>query len=466
MHDQAQKPENLVIENLVNHYNTPVPRYTSYPTAVEFQADFKSGIYFNALKKMAPEQPVSVYVHIPFCEQRCHYCGCNVIINRRKELIDIFLNDLKTEIRFKQSFIPFKPKVSQLHFGGGTPNFLRKKDWDDLMGFLRDHFEFMPSREQSVELDPMVMNQDYLQFLRQHEFNRVSFGIQDVNEATQKAVNRIQNMGHINNLFEKSREFGFSSVNADFIYGLPYQNEKNYQANIDWIKQYRPDRMAMFSYAHIPWIKKHQANMAVETMPSAQEKLRIYLAVEEQLHEAGYVSIGLDHFALENDPLSQALKNKKLHRNFMGYTTQPDLDQLAFGPSAISFVQGVYAQNHVKLKAYEKSARQDSQDDWFEKGVEMTAEDYIHNHIIQSIMNNLFLDIGQCNRKWGINFFEKFQAEVDHLREFEKDGLLHIDSEKIEILTKGRYVVRHIARVFDAYRKASEEQRPRFSKGI
>jgi len=452
------------IEQLIQKYNTPVPRYTSYPTAIEFSASFNPQEYFTALGQMKPEKPVSLYLHIPFCEHRCFYCGCNVIVSRRKEMGDVYLKDIMDEIVYKTGFINFKPLVSQLHFGGGTPNFLRISDWKLLMDFLHQRFTFTDDIELSVELDPMVMDVAYLESLRELGFNRVSFGVQDVNEQTQKAIGRIQNMAHIEELFVKARRLGFSSVNVDFIYGLPYQDLQTYQANIDWILKFKPDRMAMFSYAHIPWIKKHQAQMPAEAMPDASEKLRIYLAVESALNANGYVSIGMDHFALAEDPMSLALKNKSLHRNFMGYTTQANLDQLAFGPSAISYVQGVYVQNHVKLRAYEKSVREKT--DFFEKGIKLTHEDHLRSYIIQSIMNNLYLDIKECNNLWGIDFNEDFKAEVGSLREFEKNGLVVIHPDKIEVTPYGRYIVRHLGKIFDAYRKSAEEVTKRFSRGI
>ncbi|MDH4262165.1 MAG: oxygen-independent coproporphyrinogen III oxidase [Spirochaetia bacterium] len=456
--------DTIDIERLIHKYNTPVPRYTSYPTAVEFSADFNPQDYFTALTEMTSEKPVSLYLHIPFCEHRCFYCGCNVIVSKRKEMNDDFLKDIMNEIIYKTSFIKFKPVVSQLHFGGGTPNFLRISDWQKLMDFLHNYFIFSSDIELSIELDPMVMDVTYLENLRSFGFNRVSFGIQDVNEQTQRAIGRIQNMTHIDELFQKARELGFTSVNVDFIYGLPFQNLETYQANINWILKFKPDRMAMFSYAHIPWIKKHQAQMPVEAMPNASEKLRIYLSVESQLNMNGYVSIGMDHFAKVEDPMSQALKNKSLHRNFMGYTTQANLDQLAFGPSAISHVQGVFVQNHVKLRAYEKSVR--DKVELFEKGIKQNNEDKLRSYIIQSIMNNLYLDINECNTLWGIDFNKKFSTEIENLREFEKNELVKIYPDKIEVKPYGRYIVRHLGKIFDAYRKPSEEFTKRFSRGI
>jgi len=455
-----------LIENLINKYNTPVPRYTSYPTAVEFQHQFNEEDFFRAISGMRPEKPVSIYIHIPFCEVRCHYCGCNVIISRRKDMIDSYLDDLMKEIKYKLSFIKHQPDVAQIHFGGGTPNFLRPSDWKRLILFIQNNFNILPGCEQSIELDPMMMDRDYLLMLKNTGFNRVSFGLQDVNEKTQVAVNRIQDMEKLNDLFNYARELEFSSINVDFIYGLPYQTLESYQKNIEWILKYRPDRIAMFSYAHLPQRMHHQRNMDSETMPDATEKLKIYLNVREKLQNNGYVAIGMDHYALPADPLSVALQEKSLHRNFMGYATQGDVDMIAFGPSAISHIGDVFAQNHVKLRAYEHSARE--REKLFEKGYRMGGEDQMRNHLIQSIMNNLYVDIPRFEERWKISFWNHFALEKNNLAHFTEEGLLLLSDSEIEVTETGRHVVRHIAAVFDEYRrKAADSSREiRFSKGI
>lgn len=453
-----------LIAGLIERYDKPVPRYTSYPTALEFQVDFPKESFLSALKKMPPEKPVSLYFHIPFCENRCYYCGCNVIISRRKEMIGPFLDDLLEEVRFRLKEAGFRPKVSQLHFGGGTPNFLRPEDWQKLMPQIKELFDLQKDAEIAIELDPMMMDKSYLDVLKEVGINRVSFGIQDVTRATQEAVGRKQDMSHVDSLFTYAREIGIKSVNADFIYGLPYQTLKSYAANIEWIKQNRPDRIAVFSYAHIPWIKKHQENMPLDQIPDTKEKLLIYLEIRKALREAGYVEIGMDHYALPDDPLSQSLAEKSLHRNFMGYTTHAHTDMLAFGPSAISHVQGVYGQNHVKLRAWERSAR--DKEDLFEKGYAATDEDKQREEVIQSLMNNLYLDIESYNQRWGLMFNEFYADELERLGHFVEEGLVVVNPESIEVTSTGRHVVRHIASTFDVYRQKNAQNNQRFSKGI
>ncbi len=480
----APGAEEEIIQALISQYNTPVPRYTSYPTALEFESDFSDAAFLDALEKMTPDKPVSVYIHIPFCEVRCHYCGCNVIISRRKEMLDPFLQDLFAEMQFKLSRIPFQPKLAQLHFGGGTPNFLRQDDWDKILQTLRELFVFEEDVEISTELNPMEFNREGLEHLRELGFNRVSFGVQDVNEQTQNASGRPQDMDHIEDLIAHSRHLGFDSVNVDFIYGLPFQTVETYGNNLRWIKQIRPDRLAVFSYAHIPWIKKHQNNMPQDKIPDTAEKLRIYLLTRKYLKQLGYVEIGMDHYALPDDPLSKALEARQLHRNFMGYTTMPDANMLAFGPSAISFVDGVFAQNHVKLRAYEHSAREENE--LFEKGYAMTPEDRLRGKIIHSLMNNLFLDIRQIEDEYRINFQETFAYELQKLKHFIDEGLVNAvgisegydksdagesdqNESYIEVTQTGLHVVRHIASTFDIYRrpeKQTSQQNRRFSRGI
>lgn len=464
---EEEIPEEEIVERLISKYNTPVPRYTSYPTALEFESEFDENVFLKALEGMSRERAVSVYIHIPFCEVRCNYCGCNVIISRRKEMLDTFIEDLLAEMSFKVGKVPFRPSLAQIHFGGGTPNFLRPGDWQRIMEKMRELFDFDPNIEIGTELNPMEVDRAGLDSLKGLGFNRVSFGVQDVTEKTQEAAGRPQEMGHVEDLINYSRELGFESVNVDFIYGLPYQSVETYQANLQWIEKMMPDRMAVFSYAHIPWIKKHQEKMPLEAIPDAAEKLRIYLGVRKRLKELGYVEIGMDHYALPEDPISKALEERKLHRNFMGYTTLPDSNMLAFGPSAISYVDGVFAQNHVKLRAYEAGVR--SRQGMFEKGYQMTPEDKTRSRIIHSIMNNLFLDIPAIEAEFHLNFEAAFDYELQALKDFAEQGLVLLSREAIEVTPTGLHVVRHIASTFDIYRRsagAGSQKNQRFSKGI
>ncbi|MDH5717928.1 MAG: oxygen-independent coproporphyrinogen III oxidase [Spirochaetia bacterium] len=460
--DSNKELNDKTILRLITKYNTPVPRYTSYPTAVEFRPDFKENIFFKALSELNPENSISVYIHIPFCENRCLYCGCNVLVSRKREIADIYINYLIEEIKIKLESVKFKPKVSQLHFGGGTPNYLTLDLWKKLVKTLKESFIFNNDIEWSVELDPMACDINYLNTLQNLGINRVSFGVQDVNRKTQEAVNRIQDMNHINSLIDHCRKLKFDSVNIDFIYGLPHQTYESFKENIKWIDKYRPDRIAIFSYAHIPWIKKHQNKMPLEALTTPEEKLKIYLGVQKDLKKAGYRQIGMDHYALPEDPLSLAQEDYSLHRNFMGYTTQANLAMLAFGASSISEVNGVFAQNHNKLKAYKNSITEKK--DWFEKGLERNEDDEKREEIIQSIMNNFRVNIKNFEKKWNVDFQKKYLKEYLKLKELSKEGLVNISNNEINVTELGRYIVRHIAKTFDAYRH--EGEKIGFSKGI
>lgn len=450
------------IQELIEKFNTPVPRYTSYPTALEWSDDFNESNFFSGLQAMHPENPVSLYIHLPFCENLCLYCGCNVLISRKKEIVEPYIENLFKEIRYKINHIGFKPHLRQLHFGGGTPNYLRIRDWQRLMKVLHDNFIFEPDIEQSIEMDPMVLDVDYLKEIYNLGFNRVSYGIQDLNPATLEHVNRPQNVEHLDVVLNESRKAGFDSVNIDLIYGLPYQNLQNYQKNLDWVREHKPDRMAMFSYAHVPWMKHHQKRLNSDAMPEPTEKLRIYLEARKQFFEMGYRQIGMDHFALKEDSLCKALDEHSLHRNFMGYSTHASLDMLAFGTSAIAQVQGVFAQNHLKLKAY--SAAIESEKGWFEKGYTMTRDDRVRSDIIQSLMGGFYLDINRIENQWGVNFKKDFSSELQKLQPYADEGLIELKPGHIQITETGVYAMRHIASAFDAYRTQGATRA--FSKGI
>ncbi|MDH5720219.1 MAG: oxygen-independent coproporphyrinogen III oxidase [Spirochaetia bacterium] len=462
MTDNSLELDNLSIAKLIEKYNTPVPRYTSYPTALEWSTDFDETQFFAALKNLKDDKPMSVYIHVPFCENRCLFCGCNVLVSKKREIANVYLDYLLDEIRQKVEHLSFKPRISQLHFGGGTPNYLTIDQWERLVSVIKELFILEDDIEWSIELDPMMLSESYLDKLKETGVNRVSFGIQDVNEKTQQAVNRPQKLDHINSLVDYCRKLNFDSVNIDLIYGLPYQTLDSYQENIKWITEYKPDRIALFSYAHIPWIKHHQKRMPLEALTTAEEKLRIYLGVQKALKKNSYKQIGMDHFALPDDPMSLAQKDHSLHRNFMGYTTKADLPMLAFGASAISEVSGIFTQNHNKLKAYKSSISEKR--DYFEKGLTRSEDDTRRSEVIQSIMNNFYLNFKEYEKKWNLNFVERYKNELLKMKQFEEEQLVTFNETELYVTEKGKYVLRHIASAFDVYRKAGEQKG--FSKGI
>ncbi len=472
--------DNATVEGLIARYNSPVPRYTSYPTALEF-APLGDEALLDSYRKCEPGRPVSVYIHLPFCENLCLYCGCNVLLSRKKGVLDDYIPLLLREIEIKTDMMvadedhilwvgdrahpratEFRPRVSQLHFGGGTPNFLRLADWDAIFSKLHERFEFTHDAEISAEFDPMYLEPGYLEHLRALGLNRVSYGVQDVTPQVLEAVNRPQDIARIKAVVAESRELGYSSVNIDLIYGLPHQTLESYRQNLDFIGDIRPDRIALFGYAHVPWLKHHQRRMDEKVLTQPTEKLKIYLAAREHFAALGYEQIGMDHFGLSGDTLTRAFREKTLHRNFMGYTTQKTLDMLAFGTSAIGFVSGVYMQNHLKLSAYRNAV--ETSKSWFEKGFIMSGEDRLRHEVITSLMANFSVNFDAIGSEFGIRFSEHFPAEIQRLREFADAGHGVLTDSGFEATETGGFIIRHIASVFDAYRKASEQKA--FSKAI
>ncbi len=453
--------DNATVQALIARYDSPVPRYTSYPTALEFGPLADSALY-ESYRRCEVGRPISVYIHLPFCENLCLYCGCNVLLSRKIEVLDEYIPLLLADIKAKTDILEFRPKVSQLHFGGGTPNYLRLSDWDILFAGLRHHFEFTPDAEISVELDPAVLTDGYLPHLKQLGFNRVSYGVQDVTPKVLEAVNRPQDVQRIKDIVAESRRVGFTSVNIDLIYGLPHQTYESYKANLEFIGELRPERIALFSYAHVPWLKHHQKRMDATALTEPSEKLRIYLAAREHFAALGYEQIGMDHFGLPGDNLTQAFKQKTLHRNFMGYTTQNTLDMLAFGTSAIGFVSGVYMQNHLKLSGYRQAIETGKQ--WFEKGFIMSEEDKLRHEVITMLMANFHLEFANVEKQFGIRFDEHFAEELVRLREFAADGHGILTDKYFATTETGSFIIRHIASVFDAYRKTGVQKA--FSKAI
>lgn len=453
--------DNATAEALIARYNSPVPRYTSYPTALEFGALADTAL-LNSYRRLDPRRPVSVYIHLPFCENLCLYCGCNVLLSRKIEVLDEYIPLLMAEIKTKTEILEYKPHVSQLHFGGGTPNFLRLSDWDKLFAALHEHFDFTDGAELSVELDPAVLKDGYLAHLRKFGFNRVSYGVQDVTPTVLAAVNRPQDTERIKDIVAESRALGFASVNLDLIYGLPYQTYESYQANLDFIAALLPERIALFSYAHVPWLKHHQKRLDANALTAPAEKLRIYLSARERFAALGYEQIGMDHFALPYDALAQAYRTRTLHRNFMGYTTQKTLDMLAFGTSAIGFVSGVYMQNHLKLSGYRQAITTGR--NWFEKGYTMTEEDRLRHEVIMQLMANFRVRFADIDAAFGITFTEHFAGELQRLREFAAEGHGILTDTDFTATETGSFIIRHIASVFDAYRSATEKKA--FSKAI
>jgi len=453
--------------DLLNQYNQPLPRYTSYPPATElttgFEIDaFRAAIAVGNYKKT----PLSLYCHIPFCETPCYFCGCNTIITQRKEVAGPYLDYLSRHIQQIAKLVSPERRVQQLHWGGGTPNYLDLNQVEFLWTQLNQHFRLDAAAEVSIEINPRYVDRNYILFLRQLGFNRISFGIQDFNPQVQEAVNRVQSEALLFDVMDWIREAGFESVNVDLIYGLPFQTEATFQETVRKTVQLNPDRIAVFNFAYVPWLKPVQKRMPEAEMPTAAEKLKILQQTIAQLTQAGYVFIGMDHFAKPNDELAIAQQAGDLHRNFQGYTTKPESDLLGFGMTSISMLQDVYVQNHKRLKDFYRAI--DADELPIERGVKLNQDDLIRRTVIMELMCQFQLSVQDLEDKYHLGFdleFNDYFAEaLPKLDALEADGLLKRWGDGIEVNPIGRLLIRNIASVFDAY--LGDRKVGTFSKSI
>ncbi len=448
--------------DLLKKYDKPGPRYTSYPTAPQFSADFSIDIFKNQLANpVYRERALSLYFHIPFCHQLCYYCGCTMMVARNAKKVADYLQYVLKEIDLLSANTG-KRIVRQMHWGGGTPTFLTPDQIRILGEVIRKHYTFADNAEISVEIDPRKLTKAHLLALREVGFNRMSMGVQDFHEPTQKAINRLQPEILTRNFVAMGRELGFESVNLDFIYGLPFQTEWTFNDTLDRLLTIHPDRLALFNYAHVPWLKKHQQIIDTATLPGPEEKLKILKMCIERLTEAGYVFIGMDHFALPEDELAQALENKSLYRNFQGYSTHADCDIIAHGMSGISQTAETYAQSYKTLPEYYKMLDQGKLP--VEKGFKLSEDDLLRREVIMRIMCDFSLDFKAINRKFKIDFHDYFAGELKELQAFTGDGLLSLEDDSIQIKENGVFVIRNIAMTFDKYLKINKKQR--FSRTV
>jgi oxygen-independent coproporphyrinogen-3 oxidase len=453
--------------NLLRKYDRPVPRYTSYPPATELkeefrEIDFKAALTVGNYKKT----PLSLYCHIPFCESACYFCGCNTVITQRKEVAEPYLDYIQRDIKRMAEFVDRARPVNQLHWGGGTPNYLSLQQVEKLWTTINDHFTLAPEAEVSIEVNPRFLDKEYIFFLRDLGFKRISFGIQDFNPKVQEAVNRIQPEAMLFEAMGWIRDAGFESVNVDLIYGLPYQNLDTFKHTIQKTVQLNPDRIAVFNFAYVPWLKPVQKRIPEEALPLASEKLSILQMTIEELTNQGYVFIGMDHFAKPNDELAIAQRQGELHRNFQGYTTKPESDLLGFGMTSISMLHDVYVQNHKHLRRYYRAI--DSQEFPIERGVTLSHDDIVRRTIIMELMCQFQLFKDDIEEKYHLSFdldFEEYFARERYdLRLLEADGLIHLSPNHIEVTPIGRLLIRNIAAVFDKYLRT--QQAGRFSKAV
>jgi oxygen-independent coproporphyrinogen-3 oxidase len=440
-----------VSPELLDKYNRPGPRYTSYPTAPEWDDSFgplQLREAFREANLKSHPAPLSLYFHIPFCESLCLYCGCNVVINKRHEVASPYIDHLKTETEWVSAQVDRSRIVEQLHWGGGTPTYLSPAQIEHLFGYIQDRFAFSATAEISIEIDPRATTEEHCRALRRVGFNRISMGIQDFDPLVQKTINRVQPYEETRRLFDYCRELGFESINIDLIYGLPHQTAESFSDTVDKIITMNPDRIAVFSYAHVPWMKKQQGSFA-RFLPQGFEKFRIFTDAIRKLTGGGYRYIGLDHFARPEDEISCAQDDRTLHRNFQGYTTKAGCDLYAMGVSSISGLEDAYAQNWRDLQHYYKAIDAGK---WpTMRGMRVSEEDKLRRSVINRILCHTVLVKPEIEKEFGIDFDIHFAAELSQLRELERDGLVRLDAERIEVAPLGRIFIRNIAMAFDAY---------------
>jgi len=445
-------PELELSEALIRKFNRTGPRYTSYPTADRFQGRYPASAYLAQLHARAAASnppPLSVYVHLPFCESLCYFCACNKIITTDHGKAAGYLEMLYAEMALIGAELGLHRSTVQLHLGGGTPTFLSAEELTELMEQLRRHFEFTPDAELGVEIDPRTVTPQSLAMLAGLGFNRTSFGVQDFNPDVQKAVNRIQPYEMVRTALQAARDNGFGSINTDLIYGLPRQTLASFGHTLDQLVSLSPDRIALYNYAHLPERFKAQRLINPDELPSAETRLQIFMLSMQKLLDAGYVYIGLDHFAKPEDELNRARLSGGLHRNFQGYTTRAECDLVGLGISAIGKIGNAYIQNQHMRKPWAEAIQ--SGELPTSKGLDLSTEDVLRREVIMDIMCGKRIDFAAFSARHGLDFRQHFAAELEALQPHIAAGLLDVDSEHLAIRPKGRLFVRALAMAFDEY---------------
>jgi oxygen-independent coproporphyrinogen-3 oxidase len=454
--------------DLLERYNVYGPRYTSYPTAPEWDDAFGPGDLRRAFDEAAraePKRPVSLYFHIPFCESLCWYCGCNVVINRNKAVADPYLDHMRIEIDRVAPAIDPSREVVQFHWGGGTPTYLSPEQMADLYRFTAERVRFAPGAEIGIEVDPRVTTPEHVAALAELGMNRISMGVQDFDPQVQKAINRVQSFEETAALVEDSRSHGFASVNIDLMYGLPYQTMELFLETVERVIEISPDRIALFNYAHVPALKHAQKAFERMPVPEGLEKFKIFAAAIDRFTRAGYVFIGLDHFAKPGDELARAQADRTLWRNFMGYTTKAGSDMYAMGVSSISEIGDAFAQNFRDTPRY--YAALDAGELPTMRGKWLDADDRVRGAVIERLLCHCVIVPSEIEAEFGIDFPEYFADALADLAGPAADGLVRLSADRIEVTPLGRIFIRNLAMPFDAYlRRRAPGAKPVFSKTL
>ena len=444
-------------------YSKPGPRYTSYPTALEFDEGFEYDEYIKYLKNGTGQ--ISIYIHLPFCRSACYFCGCNVVFTSKEEKLSRYVEYLKREIDILVEHLDSSREVIQFHFGGGTPTFYKSFELDEIISYVKSKFPNWSSEaEVSCEIDPRFFNEEQMKVFQKHGFNRISFGVQDFDPKVQKEIHRVQPYDVTKAAVELARKYGIESINVDLIYGLPYQTFESFSKTLEEAFTLEPNRLAVFNYAHVPWLKKTMRKFDETTIPSPDVKLQIFQHTIEFFEGKGYKMVGMDHFAKPDDELFAAISKGELHRNFQGYTTKGGANLIGIGLTSIGEGSMYYAQNTKDMKVYEEKI--DAGKLPFEKGVNLSDDDYLRKAVIMELMANFSIDIKRVELEHDIVFAEYFADALVELEEFVDGGLVTLTDEKISVSPTGTLLIRNIAMPFDAYMHQYGSSKKSFSKTV
>lgn len=455
------------LKNTLKKYNVPGPRYTSYPTVPAWTENISELDYKKSLSSLKDNELLSLYFHLPFCENLCHFCGCTQIITKDHSISSDYTQVLIQEMQLVvQSLENSNKRVIQIHFGGGTPNFFKPLEMREIFNTIEENFSIENDAEIAIEMHPRTSKKDFCDELKNLGFNRISLGVQDFNPLVQEKIRRYQSYEMTKDMLEYLRQIGFSHFNFDLIYGLPFQSIEGWRDTLEKVIELNPDRLAVYSYAHVPWVRPGQRGFSDEDLPNADLKLELFDIAYRFLLEAGYNLIGMDHFAKESDDLSKAIKNGSIHRNFMGYSTKAEAHQIGFGMSSISLVNGNYFQNRKKLKSYKENIKSNSLATF--KGIIIDKDVLIRRELINNLMCNGLIDFDALGEKYEINSLSYFRNEIDLLNYFINDGMLVKLDNNYKLTQEGYLCMRNIAMVFDKYldNLQRNSKNPIFSKTI
>ena len=446
-------------------YSKPGPRYTSYPTAPEFTESFTQKDLKNYFKNQDKNRNLSLYFHLPFCRSACYFCGCNTIFTSKEDKKIRYISYIKKELDILKNHLDTSRVVSQMHFGGGTPTFFSPSQLEELISKIKEVFpNFSDDAEISCEVDPRYFTKEHMDVLKAGGVNRLSFGVQDLNETVQKTIHRIQPFELTQNVIKIARDAGIKSINTDLIYGLPHQTKESFKNTLEKMLTLSPDRFAVFNYAHVPWLMKTMRTFDESTFPKPEVKLEMLKGTIDFFTSNGYKMVGMDHFAKPEDELFKAIEKGELHRNFQGYTTKGGADLIGIGVTSIGNGVNYYAQNYKDLEQWENAI--DNGDLPVFKGYKLSDDDILRQYVIMELMSNFSLNIKKVENEFKINFKEYFNDAIDALKEFETANLISISDEKIEVSQTGTMLIRNICMPFDAYLNQIPEEKRRFSKTI